>query len=150
MKILQFALLIFVAVLPASAQSRASRNKPLMDMIAALGGETFLNAREIHTTGRFFSFQRGELTGGDIFVDYIKLPEMERTEFGREKAKSVQINKGEEGWTITGKDGAEVEAMLFSHTAPLPARVRAVYRLGINEYNGAQKLQVTIEHWQPV
>ena len=48
------------------------------------------------------------------------------------------------------KDGSEYEAMLFSHTAPLPARVRAVYRLGVNEYNGAQKLQVTIEHWQPV
>ncbi|MEK7875695.1 MAG: single-stranded-DNA-specific exonuclease RecJ [Pseudomonadota bacterium] len=48
------------------------------------------------------------------------------------------------------KDGAEHEAMLFSHTAPLPGRVRAVYRLAVNEYNGAQKLQLTIEHWQPV
>ena len=48
------------------------------------------------------------------------------------------------------RDGAEYEAMLFSHTAPLPARVRAVYRLGVNEYNGAQKLQITIEHWEEV
>ena len=48
------------------------------------------------------------------------------------------------------KDGAEHEAMLFSHTAPLPGRVRAIYRLAVNEYNGAQKLQLTIEHWQPV
>jgi hypothetical protein len=102
---------MFVAVVPVSAQSRASRNKPLMDMITALGGDAFLNAREIHTTGRFFSFQRGELTGGDIFVDYIKLPDMERTEFGREKTKSVQINKGEEGWTVEGKNGEEVEPL---------------------------------------
>jgi single-stranded-DNA-specific exonuclease len=47
------------------------------------------------------------------------------------------------------KDGAEYEAMLFSHTAPLPGRVRAVYRIAVNEYRGAQKLQLTIEHWQP-
>ena len=45
--------------------------------------------------------------------------------------------------------GAEIEAMLFSHTEALPRRVRAVYRLAVNEYNGAQKLQLTLEHWQP-
>jgi len=48
------------------------------------------------------------------------------------------------------KDGSEYDAMLFSHAAPLPRRVRAVYRLAVNEYNGAQALQLTIEHWQPV
>ncbi len=48
------------------------------------------------------------------------------------------------------KDDTEIEAMLFSHTALLPRRVRAVYRLAVNEYNGAQKLQLTIEHWQPL
>ncbi len=48
------------------------------------------------------------------------------------------------------KDGAEYEAMLFSHTAPLPGRVRAVYRIAVNEYHGAQKLQLTIEHWTEI
>jgi len=48
------------------------------------------------------------------------------------------------------KDAGEYEAMLFSHATPLPRRVRAVYRLAVNEYNGAQKLQLTIEHWQPL
>ena len=48
------------------------------------------------------------------------------------------------------KDGADYEAMLFSHTAPLSERVRAVYRLAVNEYNGARKLQLTLEHWQPL
>ena len=48
------------------------------------------------------------------------------------------------------KDGSEYEAMLFSHAAPLPRRVHAVYRLAVNEYSGAQKLQLTIEHWQPL
>ena len=44
------------------------------------------------------------------------------------------------------KDGSEYEAMLFSNITPLPGRMRAVYRLAVNEYNGAQKLQLTIEH----
>lgn len=48
------------------------------------------------------------------------------------------------------KDGAEYEAMLFSHTAPLPARVHAVYRIAVNEFRGAQKLQLTMEHWKEI
>ena len=50
----------------------------------------------------------------------------------------------------SAKDGGEYEAMLFSHAVPLPRRVHAVYRLAVNEYGGAQKLQLTIEHWQPL
>ena len=39
-----------------------------------------------------------------------------------------------------------VDAILFGHTAALPARVRAIYRLGVDEYVGAQRLQLTLEH----
>jgi single-stranded-DNA-specific exonuclease len=46
------------------------------------------------------------------------------------------------------RPGGQFEAMLFSHATPLPRRVHAVYRLAVNEYNGAQRLQLTIEHWQ--
>ncbi len=76
----------------------------LDEMIKALGGEAFLNVKEIQTTGRFFSFAKGDLAGSDSFVDYIKFPDMERTEFGKDKRKSVQINKGSEGWKIEDKE----------------------------------------------
>jgi len=99
---------MLLAVVPLGAQSRATTNKTIKEMVAALGGDAFLNTREIHTTGRFFTFQRGELSGSDVFVDYIKLPDMERTEFGL-KNKSIQINVADEGWTIEGKSGKEVE-----------------------------------------
>lgn len=46
--------------------------------------------------------------------------------------------------------GGEYEAMLFGSTGPLPERLRAVYRMGVNEYAGARSLQLTLEHWQPV
>jgi hypothetical protein len=103
-------LIITIAIITAvSLAGRAagaqSRSSPVLDqMIQALGGQAFLDVKEIHINGRFFSFTRGELSGSDIFVDYIKFPDMERTEFGFNKNKSVTINRGTEGWKIEPKE----------------------------------------------
>jgi hypothetical protein len=98
-------LCLCVFVFTAVAQVRSN---PVIDqMIEALGGPAFLDVKEIHTTGRFFAFTKGQLSGGDLFVDYIKFPDMERTEFGREKNKSISINKGTEGWKIEPKEEPE-------------------------------------------
>jgi len=43
--------------------------------------------------------------------------------------------------------GRTVEAMLFGHGEFLPEKIHAVYSLGVNEYNGAQSLQLIIRHW---
>src|SRR4029077_5768649 len=53
------------------------------------------------------SFTKGDLSGSDLFVDYIKFPDMERTEFGRERRKRITINKGAEGWKIEPKNEPE-------------------------------------------
>jgi single-stranded-DNA-specific exonuclease len=44
--------------------------------------------------------------------------------------------------------GATVEALLFGQTDPLPDRVRAVYRLQVNEYQGSATLQLAVQHWE--
>ena len=44
--------------------------------------------------------------------------------------------------------GWHAEAMLFNHDAALPDRIRAVYRLDVNEWNGQIRPQLTLEHWQ--
>lgn len=44
--------------------------------------------------------------------------------------------------------GRTIEAMRFQSLDPFPAKVRAAYRLSVNEFNGSQSLQVIIEHWQ--
>src|SRR6266568_903664 len=62
-------------------------NQPIDQMIEALGGQVFLDVKDIHATGRFFGFTRGELSAADAFADYIKFPDMERTEFGGLKNK---------------------------------------------------------------
>ncbi|MGH8743819.1 MAG: single-stranded-DNA-specific exonuclease RecJ [Burkholderiales bacterium] len=47
------------------------------------------------------------------------------------------------------KDERLHEAMLFQRADPLPDRIRAVFRLTVNEYNSLQSLQLNIEHWLP-
>jgi single-stranded-DNA-specific exonuclease len=46
------------------------------------------------------------------------------------------------------KDGNVFDAMLFFHDATLPKQIEAVYRLSVNEYNGARRLQLILEHWR--
>jgi hypothetical protein len=94
-----YALLLPANVLPAQTKA----NQSIDQMIDALGGPAFLDVKDIHTTGRFFGFSRGELSSSDIFSDYIKFPDMERAEFGTLSKKSITINRGKEGWKIVGK-----------------------------------------------
>jgi len=46
------------------------------------------------------------------------------------------------------RGGRVLEAMRFNALDPLPGGVRATYRLSVNEFNGAQSLQLVIEHWE--
>jgi len=47
------------------------------------------------------------------------------------------------------KDGRRYEAMRFGSLDPLPPRVRAAYRLSVNEYNGLKRVQLNLEHVEP-
>src|SRR5437773_2970211 len=95
-------------VVTSHSQSRPSQT--LDRMIEALGGQTFLDVDDIHTAGRFFAFTRGDLSGGDLFSDYIKFPDMERTEFGGPKNKSITINRGKAGMKVEGKKESEQQS----------------------------------------
>jgi len=46
------------------------------------------------------------------------------------------------------KDGRRYEAMRFGALEPLPVRVRAVYRLAVNEFNGLRNIQLNVEHFE--
>jgi single-stranded-DNA-specific exonuclease len=46
------------------------------------------------------------------------------------------------------KDGRRYEAMRFGALEPLPAKVRAAYRLAMNEFNGLKNVQLTVEHFE--
>src|SRR5262245_32778227 len=92
-------------IVPAFAQTRS--NATVDQLLEALGGQTFLDVKDIHTSGRFYGFARGELNSGDLFVDYVKFPDMERAEFGGPKNKSITINRGKAGMKVEGKKEPE-------------------------------------------
>jgi single-stranded-DNA-specific exonuclease len=46
------------------------------------------------------------------------------------------------------RHGRRLEAMRFGALEPLPARVRAAYRLAVNEFNGLKSVQLNVEHFE--
>jgi single-stranded-DNA-specific exonuclease len=48
------------------------------------------------------------------------------------------------------RNGNVFDAMRFFHSDPLPERIRAVYALMPNEFNGQQTLQLKLQHWEAV
>ncbi len=48
------------------------------------------------------------------------------------------------------KDGQVFEAIAFNQDSPMTNPVRLVYSPGINEYQGVTRLQLVVEHWEPV
>jgi len=99
-------LLIFSA--NGFAQTTPAARQLLDSMIQSLGGKQFLDVREIQTTGRFFAFNKGEISQSDVYASYWKVPDMDRIEYGKDKLKPGRINNGLEGWILTpaakGKD----------------------------------------------
>jgi outer membrane lipoprotein-sorting protein len=71
--------------------------------IQALGGERFLQAKDITVSGRFYEFRKDELAGTTVFQSYTKFPNKFRNEIGKKK-EVVIINDGEKGWKIEYKN----------------------------------------------
>jgi single-stranded-DNA-specific exonuclease len=47
------------------------------------------------------------------------------------------------------RDGERFEAIAFNQPEPLPARVRALYRPEVREWNGLAGLELVVDHWEP-
>lgn len=45
--------------------------------------------------------------------------------------------------------GRRFDAIFFNNTDTAPARIRAVYRLAVNEYNGSRSVQLIVRYWEP-
>jgi len=109
------AFLVSVAAfgLSGRAQATSTAQKVFDSMVEALGGQTFLDVKEIQTSGRYFTFKRNEVAGSDLYAEYVRFPDMRRLEFGKDKYKTIRINDGEEGWNVVpppnGKGGPDVQ-----------------------------------------
>ncbi|HEX4003030.1 MAG TPA: hypothetical protein VHX36_10305 [Candidatus Acidoferrales bacterium] len=81
-------------------QSAAKAKQLLQEAIAALGGNTYLNAHNSTCTGRIGQFDHsGELTGFGHFIDYEVPPDKERQE-NLPKRNIIEVYNGDKGWEL--------------------------------------------------
>ena len=120
-------------------QTTPAARRLLDEMITALGGDVFLEVRTIHTSGRFFNFKRNEISASDLYNDYVKYPDMELTEFGKDKNKTAYINRGDKGWIVSPppkkgdpevqeQSGSQAEEFIRSFRTALDYVVRFVLK----------------------
>jgi single-stranded-DNA-specific exonuclease len=96
----------------------------------------------------------GELEAGDITAEFAALlagqvwgqgfPEPRFT--GTFAVESQRVVGEKHGKLALASGGRRFSAIRFGHADPLPASIRAVYRLDLNEYQGATTLQLVVEH----
>jgi hypothetical protein len=112
LKLLPIVLGLAIGLPPALAgqpQAAAAGRKLAEDMIDALGGKAFLEIREVEAHGTAYGFRRDEINGFSPYIDFVRFPDTRRTEWGSGREKRIEINKGPEGWILTGRDGRDVK-----------------------------------------
>lgn len=50
---------------------------------------------------------------------------------------------------VLDRDGERFDAIVFRHADPLPGSIRAVFRPEVNRWQGAESLELVVEHWAP-
>ena len=84
-------------------ESEKKAKAVLEKTVEALGGERFLQAKDVSVRGRFYEFRKDESAGTTVFQSYTKFPDKFRNEIGKKK-DIVIINDGEKGWKIEYKN----------------------------------------------
>jgi hypothetical protein len=105
--------LLLVRLTPARAQdtqllmpeqSAAKARQTIQQAVEAMGGGAYLNLRDAECTGRLSQFgHSGDLVGYELFFDYSKPPDKDRTEHSK-KRNIIEVFSGNQGWTLD-KDG---------------------------------------------
>jgi len=96
--------LIAAMALASTAAAQTDKSAAIInDMINALGGKKFLDVREIQSSGKVFAFKRDQMSGTNDFINYLKYPDKQRTEYGTSKIKPATIYNGESGWNVVDK-----------------------------------------------
>jgi hypothetical protein len=91
-------------------QGNVRQARALLDQaIQALGGQTYLNIRNIQQEGRTYSFYHGHPTSnGVVFWRFVEYPDKERIEVTKERDVAV-LYTGDKGFEITYKGPHSVE-----------------------------------------
>src|SRR5437868_5242555 len=90
------------AQVSAVDQENSRKAKTLLEQaIQSLGGQAYLNVRDMELTGRGYSFFHGQPTSnGVLFWRFVQYPDKERVEVTKER-DIAQVYNGDKGWEIT-------------------------------------------------
>ncbi|HKW87527.1 MAG TPA: hypothetical protein VJN21_02100 [Candidatus Acidoferrales bacterium] len=81
-------------------QSAAKAKDLIQGTIQALGGNAYLGVKDESCVGRAAQFgHSGALSDYDVFYDFSKWPDKDRTEFSK-KRNIIQIFNGNQGWIL--------------------------------------------------
>lgn len=91
-------------------QENARQARALLDQaIQALGGQTYLNLRDMQQTGRTFGFYHGRPAGtGALFWRFVEYPDKERLELTKQRDVAY-VYFGDKGYEVTFKGPHAVE-----------------------------------------
>jgi hypothetical protein len=95
---------------PQNDQENARKARALIDeAIAALGGQAYLNVRNMQQQGRTYSFHHGRPTSnGVLFWRFTEYPDKERIEVTKERDVATVFN-GDKAYEITYKGPHAIE-----------------------------------------
>lgn len=86
-----------------SAQSNQQKARAVIDqMIAALGGQAYLNVQDFYVEGRSGSFHNESLVSWSLFYRYWKSPDKDRYEITKER-DIVELYVGDNAYELTYK-----------------------------------------------
>jgi hypothetical protein len=81
-------------------QSAAKAKQLIQQAIEALGGQAYLNVRDVTCTGKLSQFgHSGDLNGFETFVDYAVPPFKDRTE-NLPKRNLIEVYNTDKGWVL--------------------------------------------------
>jgi len=95
------------AVPPIDEDTRKAKDA-VNEAIAALGGNAYLNVRDMEQQGRGYTFHHGQSTGGDLFWSFYEFPDKERVEYTKER-DIARVFVGDRGYEITYRGVRPVE-----------------------------------------
>jgi hypothetical protein len=103
--------IVFAFASHARSQDEETIKKLFQDAIQTMGGDTFLNVKDMSSEGQYFAFNnQGESSSLIKFADYTKLPDKSRHESGNKKndLEITVFNLGKnEGWVYVPAKGAQ-------------------------------------------
>jgi hypothetical protein len=90
---------------PSEDENARHAHQIVDQMIAALGGDAYLNMQDYESEGRSYGFSHGESGIGFPVWRFWKWPDKERVELTKQR-DVIQIYNGDSGWEITYKGTA--------------------------------------------